>query len=264
MKLQDVSRPSFPVTGTAIDEDVDGSSSTQTAILKVVDDDDVDDASLFVALRSLADIIDAFAIIDLINATGNAITQDEMLRVTHVLTNAHHEHALLFRTKDTSAAFPKDRIEHDLAAVFRNTTSAAFRVVRGDPDPSVRAYKVDQSHLDQARACAGTYAASLLGDAVDASLPVFTDSIASRFKFFIRIKLQLDNTQSIESAISPRHHLMQEFPPLPRGKPIAPFQKPVFDSVDELVQRAFVTWTTDMQGRPYADKACMIFCPAQA
>lgn len=198
---------------------------------------------LMAPVRSIADIVDAFAIIDFLKHSCHAVSAFDLLRPVAVYTTQEFDgrvcHWVLFTTESNS--FPVDKASGTLFSI--HGSPYAFFVVEGEPPNVTYSYKLPSSNaasIDDIHIAAARAAAALVADRLDTKEAIgsFVDAVSSRFKYFTRVRLGV----TLEDPAPTRAPVCTK-PPLPgQNKQVKPFERPNFEKLDDLLW-AFGTHT---------------------
>jgi hypothetical protein len=204
---------------------------------------------LLAPIRHIADIVEAFASVNFINSSVQAVTTDDLLRAVEVVSGRrgpYTEHFVVFRT--ASEAFPLSEIPPGapFGVVGSNYRFTVIdKIIEGVNNRFV-CERSSSASLDKIQASAACAAGVLINENVDGDSQVFQDAVSSRFLFFTRTKtgVKVDDPDN--------------YPPLPvPSRPVStegtvtPFVRPKFEKLDDLLA-AFATHAVRSKGgKPY-------------
>jgi hypothetical protein len=168
---------------------------------------------LYATVKSMADLVDSFAIVEFLKCSSAAISRDDFLRPTGIYTkrdcNGELEHSIMFRTE--SEFFPID-IEPKIKLPNRMCLLSHFSlrgsdyklaVVHGEPKSQLivnnrhgsviipRAFTI--CDLERVKDDVARLVALRIGECLSDrfNLKCFLDATTSRFKYFARIRLDV-------------------------------------------------------------------------
>ena len=199
---------------------------------------------LMAPVASIADIVDAFAIVDFLKHSCHAVSAYDLLRPVAVHTTQDRFdgricHWVLFTTESNS--FPVDKESGTLFSI--HGSPYAFSVVEGEPPNVTYSYKLPSSNaasIDDIHIAAARAAATLVAERLDTkeAISSFVDAVSSRFKYFTRVRLGVTLEDS-----APTRAPVRTKPPSPgQNKKVKPFERPNFEKLDDLLW-AFATHT---------------------
>ena len=199
---------------------------------------------LMAPVGSIADIVDAFAIVDFLKHSCHVVSSYDLLRPVEVVTtqdklNGRVCHSVLFTTESNS--FPVDKTSGTLFSI--HGSPYAFSVVYGDPPDVTYSYKLPSGNvasIDDIHIAAARAAATLVDERLDSkeAISSFVDAVSSRFKYFTRVRLGVTLEDPASTRVPPRPKPLSP----EERKHLKPFKKPQFQRLDDLLW-AFATHT---------------------
>ena len=190
------------------------------------------------------DMVDAFAIVDFLKNSSVVLSANDLLRPVAVITTQSDKfaHWILFTTE--SNAFPVEKRDGSLLSI--HGSSYAFSVVKGHPPNVIYEYKLpdyNDARIDDINFAAARAVATLLKERMDGNetMNFFTDKVASRLKYFTRVRLGV----TLEDAMPTHTPVAHPTPCSPDEREhFEPFVKPTFQNLDDLLW-AFATHTVE-------------------
>ncbi len=205
---------------------------------------------LLATVRSVSDLVEAFASVQFINGSINMKSRNDLLRPVDIYAAREkpgEPPAAMILFKTASESFPVPGL-HVGGRVAAPGTMYTFDYVNSSPSEApfcaVKRFSCARRYsagLDDLQDSAVMSAAFVIGEQIDGSCIMFRDAVMSRYKYFARSRLAIRPAN--EAARAPGI-----MPPLPPDAPspvevtrrasprsVEPFVKPVFSKVDELL-----------------------------